>query len=55
MNQVWDGTYITNNCSTSTQTYWTYNVGTMIMGSAYMANLVSIDIKSSPGSVSIQH
>ncbi|MCJ1244516.1 hydrolase 76 protein [Trapelia coarctata] len=36
--QVWDGTSRTNNCSGVTQTYWTYNVGTMIAGASYMYN-----------------
>ena len=42
LQKVWDGTSMVNNCSDATQTYWTYNVGTMIMGAAYMANFVSI-------------
>jgi mannan endo-1,6-alpha-mannosidase len=33
---VWDGTYMTNNCTTATKVYWTYNIGTMLMGAAYM-------------------
>lgn len=39
--QIWDGTSRTNNCSGVTQTYWTYNVGTMIAGVSYMYNYVS--------------
>lgn len=35
---IWDGVYIVNNCSSATQTYWTYNVGTVVMGAAYMYN-----------------
>jgi mannan endo-1,6-alpha-mannosidase len=37
---VWDGTGMSNNCSTATKVYWTYNVGTMISGAAYMYNFV---------------
>ena len=33
---VWDGTYMSNNCSGATKVYWTYNVGTMLMGASYM-------------------
>lgn len=39
--QVWDGTSRANNCSGVVQTYWTYNVGTMIAGCSYMYNHVS--------------
>jgi mannan endo-1,6-alpha-mannosidase len=39
--QIWDGTSRTDNCSGATETYWTYNVGTLIAGSAYMYNFVS--------------
>lgn len=35
---IWDGVYIVNNCSSATQTYWTYNVGTVLMGASYMYN-----------------
>ena len=40
LKDVWDGTTMVNNCSDATHVYWTYNAGTMLMGSAYMANLV---------------
>ncbi|MCJ1476605.1 hydrolase 76 protein [Lambiella insularis] len=36
--QIWDGTSRVDNCSGATQTYWTYNVGTLISGAAYMYN-----------------
>ena len=38
--QIWDGTSRTDNCSGATQTYWTYNVGTLIAGASYMYNYV---------------
>ena len=38
--QIWDNTDSTNNCSNSQHAYWTYNVATLIMGSAYMYNYV---------------
>jgi len=34
--QVWDGAYMDNNCSEANEIYWTYNVGTLLMGAAYM-------------------
>ena len=40
LKDVWDGTSMVNNCSDATHVYWTYNAGTMVMGSAYMANMV---------------
>ena len=39
--QVWDGTSRTGNCSGAVETYWTYNVGTLISGCAYMYNFVT--------------
>ena len=42
LTKVWDGTSMANNCSDATQVYWTYNVGTILMGSAYMYNAVRI-------------
>jgi len=39
--QVWDGSSRTDNCSGAVETYWTYNVGSIISGCAYMYNLVS--------------
>ncbi|MCJ1388265.1 hydrolase 76 protein [Xylographa bjoerkii] len=36
--QVWDGTSRTDNCSGAVETYWTYNLGTLISGCAYMYN-----------------
>ena len=41
--QVWDGTSISNNCSDADQIYWTYNVGTLLSGAAFMYNYVSDD------------
>lgn len=41
LNQVWDGTAMANNCSDNTKVYWTYNAGTMLVGSAYMYNATS--------------
>ena len=41
LKDVWDGTSMVNNCSDATHVYWTYNAGTLVMGSAYMANFVS--------------
>ncbi|KAI9836291.1 MAG: hypothetical protein M1819_001628 [Sarea resinae] len=36
--QVYDNTDSNNNCTSVDHTFWTYNVGTLIMGSAYMYN-----------------
>ena len=33
---VWDGAYMDNNCTRANELYWTYNVGTILMGAAYM-------------------
>lgn len=38
---VWDNTDTNNNCTDVDHFLWTYNSGTMIMGSAYMYNYVS--------------
>lgn len=44
---VWDGTSMINNCSDATEVYWTYNAGTMLMGSAFMYNAVRRSINPS--------
>jgi mannan endo-1,6-alpha-mannosidase len=33
---VWDGVNVKSDCKKPTETYWTYNYGTMINGAAYM-------------------
>ena len=38
---VYDGSATANNCSDASEILWTYNIGTMLMGSAYMFNYVS--------------
>ena len=39
--EIWDGVRRGDNCTSPQKTYWTYNAGTLLMGSAYMYNLVS--------------
>ena len=39
---VYDGSSIENNCSQAAPLQWTYNVGTMLMGTANMYNYVSL-------------
>jgi mannan endo-1,6-alpha-mannosidase len=44
--QVNDGSAIKYNCTDTNHDQWTYNYGTMIMGSAYMYSIVSFDSDS---------
>lgn len=39
---IWDGTARGNNCTDATNVDWTYNVGTLLSGAAYMYNHVSL-------------
>lgn len=39
--QIYDGTDLTQNCTTADHTQWTYNYGTALAGFAYMYNFVS--------------
>jgi mannan endo-1,6-alpha-mannosidase len=47
--QVNDGSAIRYNCTDTNHDQWSYNYGTMIMGSAYMYTIVS------PPPVAVQH
>ena len=38
--KIWDGTAVGKGCIDADQIYWTYNYGTMLMGSAFMYNYV---------------
>lgn len=38
---VYDGTSVNDNCTSIDHLQWSYNVGTYLIGAAYMWNLVS--------------
>jgi hypothetical protein len=48
--QVNDGSAIRYNCTDTNHDQWSYNYGTMIMGSAYMYTIVSPPLIHSPAS-----
>ena len=52
---VYDGAFITDNCTKPSEIQWTYNAGTMLMGAANMYNWVSHAFQASGLVVNFTH